>query len=355
MSLRVIDSGLRSARENLSLTEALAQGRRAGASPDTLRFQHFPRSAIIGRRQLLAAEVDLDWTRAQGVETARRMTGGGAIVMGPGILGWELIVGRARVPAALADIAATICAGVADGLRALGLDAAFRPRNDVEVEGRKVCGTGGYFDGDILVFQGTVLVELDRELLAHALRLPAHKLGKRGLAALGERVADLAGLLGAAPPMARVQDALAEGVAAALGLVAQAGDVSAQEEATARAIFADDIGTDVFVHGLDDMLPREGRIVTGARDAAGGRVEAVVKLRDGGVIEQALIVGDFFSTTPRLIADVEAHLRQIPLAEAARAAQDFLEARGAGFLGLTAADIAAALADAARAVGEADA
>ena len=75
--LRIVDSGLRDARFNLSLTEALSRGRAAGTTPDTLRFQHFPPSAIIGRHQLLHREVDLDWTAAHRVQTARRMTGGG--------------------------------------------------------------------------------------------------------------------------------------------------------------------------------------------------------------------------------------------------------------------------------------
>mgnify|MGYP000555928568 CR=1 FL=1 len=48
-------------------------------SPDTLRFQHFPPSAIIGRHQILAREVDLEWCAGHDVAIARRMTGGGAI------------------------------------------------------------------------------------------------------------------------------------------------------------------------------------------------------------------------------------------------------------------------------------
>ena len=41
------------------------------------------------------------------------------------------------------------------------IDARFRPRNDIEVDGRKLSGTGGFFDGDTLIYQGTVLVDLD--------------------------------------------------------------------------------------------------------------------------------------------------------------------------------------------------
>jgi lipoate-protein ligase A len=351
MTLRIVDSGLRDARGNLSLTEALARGRAAGTTPDTLRFQHFTPSAIIGRHQLLQREVDLDWCAAQGVQTARRMTGGGAIVMGPGLLGWELVLARAKVPRALDDVTALICTAVARAIAGFGLPAAFRPRNDIEVGGRKVSGTGGYASGEVLVFQGTVLVELDLEFMLGALRLPVRKLGKRGLAAMAERVVDLRTLLGAAPPLAQVQQALAAALAAALGRDAQAGAVTAAELGAARDIEAQEIGTEAFVRGHDDALPRAGRLVAHAVQAPGGAIEVLLKLRDGAapILDQALVTGDFFAEPPGAIATLEAGLRGLPLQEIAAAARASLEATDARFLGMDRAAVVAAVAGAAEA------
>ena len=42
-----------------------------------------------------------------------------------------------------------ICEAAALGLNKLGVPARYRPRNDLEVDGRKISGTGGFFDGDI--------------------------------------------------------------------------------------------------------------------------------------------------------------------------------------------------------------
>ncbi len=52
---------------------------------------------MIGRHQALSQEVKLDWCRANGLEIARRITGGGALFMGPGLLGWELVFARATL------------------------------------------------------------------------------------------------------------------------------------------------------------------------------------------------------------------------------------------------------------------
>ena len=349
--LRIVDSGLRDARFNLSLTEALSRGRAAGTTPDTLRFQHFPPSAIIGRHQLLHREVDLDWTAAHRVQTARRMTGGGAIVMGPGLLGWELILSHRAVPRSLDEVTALICTGVARAVASFGLPAAFRPRNDIEVAGRKVSGTGAYFDGDVLVFQGTVLVELDLDFMMNALRLPVRKLGKRGLVAMAERVTDLKTLLGAAPAMVQVQNAMATALAEALGRQPEVGMLTDGELTTARAIDATEIGTEAFVRGHDDMMPREGRLTAHATLTAGGAIDLLLKLRDGGagVVDQILITGDFFAEPPTAIATLEAHLRGRSLHDLAPAARECLDATGARFLGIDRADVAAAIAAAAEA------
>ena len=349
-ALRIVDSGLRPARENLSVTEALSRRRRRGESPDTLRFQHFPRSAIIGRHQLLHREVNLNWVAANGVETARRMTGGGAIVMGPGLLGWELVLDRRLVPKTLDAVSEKICTGVAAGIARFGLPAAYRPRNDIEVSGRKVSGTGGYFDGNVVVFQGTVLIDLDLGLMTNALNLPADKLGKRGLAAFAERVGDLKGFLGFTPTVDRVEAMLAEEMAGALALGAYEGGLDEEEMREALAIRDSEIGTDGFVRGHDDHFPSAGRTVANVERTAGGTIEVILKLRDGAasIVDQALITGDFFVEPPRFVTDLEAHLRHRPADNLIALSRPHVERRDVHFLGIEPAQFLGAIAGAAQ-------
>lgn len=341
--LRIVESGLRPPRAHLSMTEALCRRREAGMSPDTLRFQHFPPSAIIGRHQILGREVDLAWCAGQDVAIARRMTGGGAIVMGPGLLGWELVLSRTPLPGDLGAVTALLCEGLADGLARLGIAAHYRPRNDIEVEGRKISGTGGYFDGATLVFQGTVLVDLDPVLLTKALRLPAHKLGKRGLDTLVDRLVDLRALLGTPPPLPGVMDAVTAGLAGALKREPIVATLLPEEEAEAAAIHETEIGLDRFVNGADDHFPPEGRTLTRRVTPPGGTLDLAVKLRDGvETVEQVMITGDFFISPPRIIADLEAHLRYRRVDQLAMAARDFLTSHRATLLGMTIDDLAAA-------------
>ena len=127
----------------------------------------------------------------------RRITGGGAIYLDEGQLGWELVFHRSSLGiAALPDLAREICNAAAAGLAELGVNAKFRPRNDIEVDGRKISGTGGFFDGDILIYQGTVLVDMNPQQMVRALNIPEAKLAKHDLDSAEQRVVTLKELLG---------------------------------------------------------------------------------------------------------------------------------------------------------------
>jgi lipoate-protein ligase A len=249
--VRVIDTGRRSARWNLAMTAALAHLHRAGATPDTLRFLHFPASVLIGRHQDLARAACLDHCRARGIELARRPTGGGAVYMDPGVLAWEIVADRGRLGRDLEEAAARVSAGIAAGLARLGIAARFRPPHDVVAEGRKICGSAGLVEGRSLLLQGTLLVEVDVARMAAALMPPpgmgddAHRIG------LASRLVDVASLVGRVPAMAEVQASLAAGLADALGLALEDGAPSARETALAARLLAEEIGTEAFVAGAE--------------------------------------------------------------------------------------------------------
>jgi lipoate-protein ligase A len=343
-TVRVIDTGLRPARWNIAFDQALIELHRDGRIPDTIRYLRFPRSALVGRHQALAREVHLDWCRANSVEIARRITGGGAIWFEPAHLGWELVLPRAALSARLDEAAQRICQAAAGGLRRLGLDAAFRPRNDIEVGGRKISGTGGFFDGGTLFYQGTVLCDLDFEAMARALVLPVEKLGRRGLAALAERVTTVRRELGSLPDLASLEAVLLQGLGEGLDLDPMPGAVTAVETDLAELLLREEIGTESFVEGPDLTSPPG--VLSGTQLAAGGLIEAHVRLRPGAErrIQQVVFTGDFFCAPPRAVADLEAALTGVPAVDAPAAVERFFAVGLLAMLGAGAEDFAAALA-----------
>lgn len=355
---RVIDTGLRDGRRNIAFDQALIDARKSGAIPDTIRFLRFTPTALVGRHQALSQEIRLEHCRTQGIGVARRITGGGAIYFDEGQLGWELVFNRATLGIhSLADLTREICEAAAAGLSRLGVNARYRPRNDIEVDGRKVSGTGGFFDGDTLFYQGTVLIDTDAARMMAALNVPQAKLEKRALDSAAQRVVTLRELLVTAPTPEAVQAALLAGFAERLNIAPMNGAITAHEEALAARLHDEDIGTDAFVQEIDNP-GAQADVMIGSVTGDGGTITAYVRLEgpagEDGLsgpsvqssqrIREVLFTGDFFVTPPRTVFDLEAALRGIAVANAPGAIADFFARAPVGLLSVTAADFQRAFA-----------
>lgn len=322
---RVIDTGVRDGRRQIAFDQALIDAHKAGKIPDSIRFLRFPPTALIGRHQALAREVNLDHCRANGIGIVRRITGGGAIYFDEGQLGWELVFHRSTLGiATLAELARNICEAAAAGLSRLGVNAKYRPRNDIEVGGRKLSGTGGFFDGDTLFYQGTVLVDMNAADMVAVLNVPEAKLAKRALDTAARRVVTLKELLGTAPAIESVKQSLLAGFAEQLGILPVPGVITRHEETLAAKYHDEEIGTDAFVGEIDDPGTSES-VLSGSHTGAGGTITAYVRLEGERQdrIREVLITGDFFVTPPRTIFDLEASLRNVAVADAGAAIEQF--------------------------------
>jgi lipoate-protein ligase A len=344
-AFRVIDTGIREGRRQIAFDQAMIDARKAGSIPDSIRFLRFPPTVLVGRHQALSREIRIEYCRANDIAIARRITGGGAIYFDEGQLGWELVFDRATLGiASLGELARAICEAAAAGLSRLGIDARYRPRNDIEVDGRKLSGTGGFFDDDTLFYQGTVLVDLDAARMAAALNVAEAKLAKRALDSAAQRVVTLRELLGATPSIDEVKRALLGGFAERLAIAPMDGAITEIEESLAARHHDEEIGTDAFVFAIDDPSGRED-VHSSTIIGPGGGVAAYVRLEGAppGRIRDVLITGDFFVTPPRTIFDLESILRGVAAPDAGAAIERFFATAGVGLLSASPADFRAAV------------
>jgi lipoate-protein ligase A len=348
---RLLDAGPMSAAHNMALDEVLTIRAGKGLSPPTLRFLQFsPDAALVGYNQQVARELRVDYCRANGIDLGRRITGGGALLFQSSALGWELVAPQGVEPF-VGDYATQvrrICEAAAKGLSCLGFEARFRPRNDIEVEGRKISGTGGtVLEGGVL-FQGTVLIENQIERFLRALRVPVEKLKKREIDSLMQRLAFVDDLLGRPTNLAELKHHLARALAEELGLELYEGGLSKEEKAA-----------------LDERLPYfQSEEWLRLKEADSGKpawlkeilqtdngtlwVNLWLDLR-GRLVQKALINGDFFTRPQRLILDLEAALmgKKAQPGVLHRAVMDFFAQAGGELVGIDPADLAQAVANAA--------
>ena len=343
---RVIDTGLREGRFNIAFDKAMIEAHQAGNIPDTIRFLRFPPTALIGRHQVLSREINLETCRKKNIGIARRITGGGAIYFDEKQLGWELVFHRQSLGITdLGELAKSICEAAALGLSQLGINAQFRPRNDIEVDGRKLCGTGGFFDGDTLFYQGTLLIDLNPDDMFSAIKVPKAKLEKRNLETGSQRVVTLWELLGDnTPDVATLQSCLLDGFKKGLKINCVSGDVTKIEDQLAREFYTKQIGTDAFVAEIDEAEDR-AQILEGSHTSFGGTITAQLRLtgaqRDR--IQDIVFSGDFFVTPTRILFDLEANLRGMHLEDVDQAVINFFNDTSADVLSASPEDFCAAL------------
>lgn len=326
--LQVLDAGLASGRFNIALDQAMLELHQAKRIPDSLRFIHFRPSALVGRHQSLSAEIDLEYCRLHDIEAGRRITGGGAIYLDSGQLGWALVFERGTLgTASLGEVARSVCEAAAAGLSRFGIEARFRPRNDIEVEGRKIGGTGGFFDGDTLLYQGTVLVDLDTDAMLGALRVPRAKIARHGLDSAAQRVVSLRELLGpGTPALGEVQQALLCGFRERLHMTFRPAAAAQLEPVIQRGreLYEAQIGQHAFVAEIDGP-PAGGDVSVGTCTGAGGTITSYLRREGPGGqrIGQVLISGDFFVAPPRLVFDLESRLRGVEVEAAGETIERF--------------------------------
>ncbi|HTO65801.1 MAG TPA: alpha/beta fold hydrolase [Bradyrhizobium sp.] len=339
---RVIDTGIRGGRANIAFDQALIEAHQKRRIPDTIRFLRFRPSALVGIHQILSHEVRRDYCRARGIEIGRRITGGGGLYLDEGQIGWELVFDRASLGHVdLTETTRRICESAALGLNKLGIPARYRPRNDIEVDGRKISGTGGFFDGDTLFYQGTLLIDFDPGEMIAALKVPVEKLAKRDLASARQRVITMREILGdRLPDLPTIYRGLLDGFAEGLGIVPQWGEISDVEEQLADQLYREEIGRDEYVE-MVDAPEVDDTLVSATLTRRGGSVRADIRLEGPGRtrIREALITGDFFVTPPRIIFDLEAALRGTELADAGMTVREFFSRTPAEFVNLGPAEI----------------
>jgi len=310
LDFRVLHSGPCGAAEHMCLDEVIMEAIDRGESPNTVRFLRFPRCALVGLHQNTALEVDVAYCRENGVEINRRITGGGALFCGQAELGVEIYaVGvTPGFPADKTSLYRVMCQALIRGLRKLGLNAAYRPVNDIEVNGRKIAGTSGGEVGDVLVFQCSLLVDFDVDEMLRVLRLPVEKLGDKAAASFRERVTWIGRELEAIPEREVMEDALLDGLSESLDFRFSRGELSEEERTMLREklprfssekwILGENGGV---IHTVDAFANYK---------APGGLIRVNVRLdRTLRRFMSVLITGDFIAYPPRFIHDLEVGLR----------------------------------------------
>ena len=144
-------------------------------------------AVIVGYNQEVNTEVNLDYLKEKGIDLVRRVTGGGAVYHDLENLNYT-IVGRSEdLERDYPEYASLL----AKALQTLGVPATLSGRNDILVEGRKVSGFAKRVCKNRLMVHGTLMYNVDVDVLTNVLNPSTTKLQSKGIASVRSRVANL--------------------------------------------------------------------------------------------------------------------------------------------------------------------
>lgn len=144
-------------------------------------------AVIIGKHQVLEAEVNLDYLNQNNIPIYRRLSGGGAVYSDEGCIKYSFI-SKTKTKDELYKESLII---IKDFLKTLRLDAVFSGRNDLTYQGFKFSGNAYYQTKDGKVLHGTILYDSDLNVLTKVLNPNKEKLASKGVKSVKSRVTNL--------------------------------------------------------------------------------------------------------------------------------------------------------------------
>lgn len=192
--MRFLDRTLATIEEDLALDEALLVEVEEGRERPLLRVWEPSRPAVVlGASGVLHRDVIVEACAADSVPIARRSSGGGTVVVGPGALNFSVILPRDFAPGLDAvDVAQEfVLARSASALDVLGIDVELKGSGDWTVAGRKVAGSAQRrLKGHFLV-HATVLYAFPLESISRYTRTPERQPAYRAGRSHSDFVANL--------------------------------------------------------------------------------------------------------------------------------------------------------------------
>ncbi|MCR2783444.1 MULTISPECIES: lipoate--protein ligase family protein [unclassified Microbacterium] len=233
---------------NLALDEVLTARVGDGRRKPTMRIWTWDSSAVvIGSFQSYRNEVDPEGAAKHGFEVVRRISGGGAmLISAEWIITYSLYVPASLVAGmTFADSYAFLDDWALQALRSLGIDATYKPLNDISSPQGKIGGAAQkrLANGGVL-HHASLSYDMDGQVLTEVLRIGREKLSDKGTASAAKRVDPLRSQTGL--PREEIIERFKTTFANLYG--ATEGQITEDEYAEAEALVQSKFATDAWLH-----------------------------------------------------------------------------------------------------------
>ncbi|MBX3142374.1 MAG: lipoate--protein ligase family protein [Trueperaceae bacterium] len=246
---RLVIDAPRSPVEQMALDEALTLAVAKGERAPTLRIWEWAANAVVlGRFQSVRNEVDPVGAERHGMNVVRRITGGGAMFVEPqNAITYSVYAPETLVKGmSFIDSYAFMDAWVIKGLRSLGVEAEYKPINDISSAAGKIGGAAQTRRLGAVLHHVTMAYDMEPAKMLEVLRIGREKLSDKGSVSANKRVTPLRQQT--QMPRLDVIAALTGTFTAAYGATVDA--VTATEAAEAERLVREKFETDEWLYVL---------------------------------------------------------------------------------------------------------
>lgn len=303
MRLRVLDFGLVSAMRSQAVYHGLAETISTDSDPILSLASPQTPYVCVGMHQDIAKEVDEDFCKAHDLPIYRRHVGGGAVYLDHNQLFTHFVYPRAKAPEFAVNLYPRFIEPVVRTYRDYGINAAYRPVNDIHVDGRKIGGTGAASIGEATVMVGSFMLDFDTATMSKCLRVPSEKFRDKLRQTMDDYMTTMLKQLGTLPDRDELIGRFLGHCAEVLG-VEPVLDQPTEAELAAIARAEVDLADPDWIrsgarrHMLPGVKISEGlHLSEGAHKAPGGLIRVQLLARDDTIADIG-ITGDFTCLPP---------------------------------------------------------
>jgi len=267
--------------------------------------------ALCGRFQDIHAEIDIEACNTHGFEYGRRLTGGGAIIMGEDQLGICLTSNSTNFKwTHIRELYQLFSQPIINALNEVGIKAGFRSKNDLEVDGKKIAGLGIHVspEGGIQ-FHSSLLLDLDIPAMLKVLKIPVQKFSdKKMVHTIEQRMTTVRKEAKEMTSMIQLKQTIQRAYEKMFDASFHSEPFSQGEQNQITSLAMNQYQSEEWLFQLSPQQDMDG---IGLKKTKAGLLRTYIGLK-GEIIKSVLITGDFLDM-PEAFSKIESQLKWSPL------------------------------------------
>jgi lipoate-protein ligase A len=278
----------------------------------------------IGYHQDPIKEIDLEYCKERSLAIIRRSQGGGATILDRDQVFYQ-IIGKDTpvIPRDVDEMFKNLLGVTVDTYQRMGLDAEYKPLNDVISNGKKISGNGAGLHETASILVGNIILDLPYEEMAKILKVPDEKFRDKMAKSMMEWVTNLRRERGKAPSPSIVKKTYTQCFQELLGVELEEAQPTSLEwnifEAETKPRHTSKEWLYLHSKPLDEKVGRgvkiAGDIKVVETDHKARKLIRIYSEIQGGVLKDIKITGDFFAIPKESIITLEAMLEDVTLDE----------------------------------------